>query len=108
MLSNRTAFVATLASLAWVASTHAAVVMSGTGTSDPTPGVDDQSQLVSNINPQTSPFGSTSYVDQVPPGQTFTTGANAGGYTFDAYSFKTSGDGNAYFEGTWNLRISQV
>jgi len=69
------------------------------GTTAPTPGANDAAQLSSAGN-QTYPDGLNYYTDNQSaygtgePGQTFTTGSNAAGYTLTSVSFMTAGLGS--------------
>ena len=67
------------------------------GAAAPTPGVNDISQF-SAVGNQTAPDGLNYYTDDHigwhnggEPGQTFTTGTNAGGYILTSLSLKTAG-----------------
>jgi hypothetical protein len=66
------------------------------GTTAPTPGASDISQL-STVGNQNAPDGLNYYTDNQTghnagePGQTFTTGTNSSGYTLTSVSFKTAG-----------------
>jgi hypothetical protein len=68
---------------------HAQPTIGDIGPNPPTPGPDDQSQLtVGGGNPD----GLNYYFDNgTPPGQTFTTGSNPGGYTLNTLSLGTAG-----------------
>jgi len=78
------------------------------GSSTPTPGAADQSQLTTGSG---SPDSLNYYFDNsTPPGQTFTTGTNSGGYTLNTLAIATAGNsgqlptaGQAYV-----LRIYQM
>jgi len=80
------------------------------GTTAPTPGPNDIAQLVA-ASGANSPDGLNYYFDNsVPPGQTFTTGSNASGYTLGSLSILTADNsgqlpagGQAYY-----LRIYSV
>jgi hypothetical protein len=79
------------------------------GSSAPTPGANDQYQLTTGG--VSSPDGLNYYFDNgTPPGQTFTTGTNSGGYTLTTLAIATAGNsgglsasGQAYL-----LRIYQM
>lgn len=101
--------------LAVIASLFAACTMqaqtptiSDIGANAPSPGPNDQAQLITGSG---SPDGLNYYFDNsTPPGQTFTTGGNAGGYILDTVSLATAGDsGNLPAGGqAYVLRIYQV
>lgn len=65
-------------------------IISDIGSSAPTPGPDDQYQLTTGGG---SPDGLNYYFDNsTPPGQTFTTGSNPGGYTLNTLAIGTAGN----------------
>ena len=75
---------------------YAQVTLTDLGATAPTPGAKDISQF-STVGNQTSPDNLNYYTDNQisrssgEPGQTFTTGANSGGYVLTSISVKTSG-----------------
>ena len=74
----------------------------------PTPGADDQYQLNTGSG---SPDGLNYYFDNsTPPGQTFTTGNNAGGYTLNTLSIATAGNSGSIPSAgqAYALRIYQM
>jgi len=78
------------------------------GATAPTPGPNDQSQLTTSAG---SPDGLNYYFDNSqPPGQTFTTGNNSGGYTLNTLAIATAGGSGQLPVGgqTYLLRIYQM
>ncbi len=79
-------------------SARAAGTLTDLGATAPTPGAYDISQF-STSGEASSPDGLNYYTDNYPshsggaPGQTFTTGSNAGGYWLNTLAFKTGGGG---------------
>ena len=74
------------------AATSAQVTITDIGATPPTPGANDISLSFPNFQGND---GLNYYWDNAtPPGQTFTTGSNAGGYTLTNLSFQTAGGGN--------------
>ncbi len=85
-----------------------AATLTDIGSTAPTPGADDQSQLSTGGG---SPPGLNYYFDNSsPPGQTFTTGNNPGGYTLDTLTVSTAcGSGQLPAGGqVYVLRVYQV
>jgi hypothetical protein len=75
----------------------------------PTPGADDQSQLTTGGHQK--PGGLNYYLDNdPPPGQTFTTGSNSGGYILNSLSFFIADDAGGLPSGgqAYMLRIYTV
>jgi len=65
------------------------------GGSDPTPGSDDISQLLTDNGSPDKPDTLNYYFDNgTPPGQTFTTGNNPNGYVLNSLYIRTAGLGN--------------
>ena len=81
---------------AMVARAQTTATLTDLGATAPTPGTYDISQL-STSGEANKPDGLNYYTDNYPshgggaPGQTFTTGANAGGYWLNSVAFKTGG-----------------
>jgi hypothetical protein len=74
------------------------LLMEDIGGSAPTPGANDISQL---LNTQQNDDGFNYYTDNGANnnewnGQTFTTGANAGGYLMNSLAWKSAGNGNSF------------
>jgi len=82
-----------------LACSGSAQTLTDLGATAPTPGTNDIAQLSTNGN-QTAPDGLNYYSDNQTghgtgePGQTFTTGTNAAGYTLTALALKTGGLGS--------------
>lgn len=95
-----------IAAVALAASAHAAAV-ADFGTTAPTPGLNDVSQLSGGNNRD----GLNYYADNSsPPGQTFTTGSNPSGYGLTSFYVKTGGydANNTGTAQTYTLRIYSV
>ncbi|HEY1787381.1 MAG TPA: autotransporter-associated beta strand repeat-containing protein [Verrucomicrobiae bacterium] len=89
---------------------HAAVTLADNGGTAPTPGANDVSQL-STTGDTGSPNSRNYYSNNnPPPGEKFTTGSNAGGYTMtDIYVETGNGSGNGIGGATsWTLYIYSV
>ncbi len=77
-----------------------AQTLSNLGNTAPTPGANDISQLSTSGN-TVNPDGLNYFTDNYTswgngePGQTFTTGANAGGYVMTSLALKTGGIGSS-------------
>jgi hypothetical protein len=107
---SRTLVMAAAAVLLWTTATWAQGTLTDIGVTAPTPGPNDIAQLVAATGPS-SPDGLNYYFDNsTPPGQTFTTGSNPGGYTLASVSILTADNsgqipagGQAYY-----LRIYSV
>ena len=70
-----------------------AATLTDFGTTAPVPGANDISQLVAPVT-YNNPDGLNYYFDNAtPPGQTFTTGSNPGGYVLNSLSLLTAGNG---------------
>jgi hypothetical protein len=81
-----------LALASMCAAASAQVTITDIGATPPTPGANDISLSFPNFQGND---GLNYYWDNAtPPGQTFTTGSNAGGYTLTSLSFQTAGGGN--------------
>ena len=99
------------AALCLPASGQAQVTLTDLGASPPTPGANDIAQLNRATSfPTTKPDGLNYYWDNGnPPGQTFTTGGNASGYTLTSLAVQTAGDGSAFGDSNpFALRIFSV
>jgi hypothetical protein len=97
LLSPRSITAALSLAAALVCASHAGAQVAATltdfGTTAPVPGADDISQLVAPVS-HNNPDGLNYYFDNAtPPGQTFTTGSNPGGYVLNSLSLLTAGDG---------------
>ena len=82
------------------AATSAQVALSDFGATDPIPGVNDITNFFDIVVFQNDDGLNYYFDNSTPPGQTFTTGANALGYTLTSLKIKTAGSGG-------NLPISQ-
>jgi fibronectin type 3 domain-containing protein len=86
--------------VAGLAGDLSAQTLSNLGTTAPTPGANDISQISTQGN-KVNPDGLNYFTDNYTtfgngePGQTFTTGANAGGYVMTSLALKTGGIGNS-------------
>ena len=76
----------------------------------PTPGANDIAQLLPHNQPAQNNDGLNCYWNNsIPVGQTFTTGANAAGYTMTGLTFKTAGNGGSELTSqTFTLRIYSI
>jgi len=92
---------------------RAAVALADAGGTAPTPGTYDISQLSTSGNsgsPNSKNYYSNNGSGNTPPGEKFTTGANAGGYTMtDIYIQGGNGSGNGIGGSTtWTLYIFSI
>lgn len=75
------------------AQAQVAATLTDLGATAPVPGANDISQLVAPVT-YNNPDGLNYYFDNAtPPGQTFTTGSNPGGYVLNSLSLLTAGNG---------------
>jgi hypothetical protein len=106
---RRNAFVGFIAAALTAAASVGAATLIDLGTTAPTPGTSDVSQL--SVESGNTPPGLNYYFDNsTPPGQTFTTGANANGYTLKTVSMLTDGNSGSIPSAgqTYTLRFYSV
>lgn len=104
-------FTALGAAIGFSATAFAQATLTDIGAAPPAVGPNDIAQLTrSGSFPPSKPDGLNYYWDNgSPPGQTFTTGSNPGGYTLTSLALLTAGDGSGYNNAnTYVLRIYSV
>jgi hypothetical protein len=91
------------------ASAQAQVTLTELGAAPPTVGANDIAQLIANPSPPVHPDDLNYYWDNgSPPGQTFTTGGNASGYTLTSLALQTGGNGGGQVSCPFALSIYSV
>ena len=91
------------------ASAQAQVTLTELGAAPPTVGATDIAQLIAISSPPLHPDDLNYYWDNSsPPGQTFTTGGNASGYTLTSLALQTGGNGGGQVSSPFALNIYSV
>jgi hypothetical protein len=95
LMKSQTMAWAAAAALLLTTAAQAQVVLTDIGSTAPTPGANDISQLTIPTGAN-SPDGLNYYFDNgTPPGQTFTTGSNPTGYVLTSLAMATAGNGGS-------------